>query len=528
MPTLAGAMTVSGNDGVQKTSNQIFAKGQTPDSLRTTWWDVMAKTSLATASVLNIALFASPFLSNRLRLWITQPGQKKRLKETLSQAAARFNQTFATSERAWFKDLPQKLERQVEHLETLGDKQKLANQLTRWSSFANLFQLNTGYQVGINTRQPSKTLASISGFFSQSALIYKLAPFLQCWTYLNSFFWFAGETNDIRNNNSPEARREYDLKRIFKFFSRDKANVVENEASSPKPQRPSIAPQSQASLAFARQKSTQQESSLSEKPSTLWGEVKALCKYMGQDFQYALSAAPWKDLGHALENRQDQDWKKPASYQTAIGAQLNLMAFVTAASGYFAQSYMKRLHPHLNRIDFSLWKDCYKVLPNRFLNLTKLIMVPSIISYVPVLMRAFQNKGEADGILTILGVPLITISQIMNASFKLESIQGLLRLGSPVVNEAKRINSQKYRAQVQYLQEVYQKALQDPTFTAEQALVELEAFMADPKQAALLEKSMGEFKIGYLQELFRTIAQDCHTQNKSFAEVLLPKMQLGA
>jgi hypothetical protein len=426
-------------------------------------WDILAKTSLTGMTVVNGGLFLSPYLAKAL----AKPSVQRNIKTAIGN---RLGEKWGTKVEQWAK--------QNSNYDTIK-----AN-FTRAASFAGLLQLNTGYQVGINTQQPSKSLSSLTGTMTQALTCLKVEiPYFQTLTYLSSFFWFSGETNDIKNTNNPGQRREFDQNRLFRAFKGE---------------------QRADEKGFFRE---------------LWNTLK----FMGKDFRYTLSNGPWKNLQEAIKNKEDL--KKPQPYQTAIGAQLNLLAFIAASAAFWAQKREIRNNPQLKLSNFSKWPAEFKKIPQRFSRLSQFVMVFSIISYLPVLMRALQSKGEVDGALTFLGVPMITASQVLKGTLDIKHWQGLLSMGSPIVNEGKRINSKKYRAQVNYLTALQQEALRNPNLQATDILYRLES---SPQQLKAMADTMGQFRVDYILNLLRAGAIKQQTEHVTLATYLQPLLTLGA
>lgn len=422
----------------------------------------MAKTSLGAMLVVNSAMLFSPLIAKRLKSYAT-PDKLKEIGQKTSPKVADWVQKNA-------------------------DYTNLKTTLTRLGAYAALLQLNTGYQVGINTQQPSKSLSSFMGTLTQLGVVLKAEiPYVQTLSYLSSFFWFSGETNDIKNTNNPGHRREYDQRRLLKAFRGE---------------------QGKAAPGFFQ-------------------ECANAFKFMGKDFKYTLSTAPWQSLKNSL--RDKQDLKTPQPYQTAIGAQLNFVAVITATMAFWAQVREKARAKKENEIlefaKFKEWPPQYKKLATPFMHVTQGVMVFSIISYLPVLMRALQNKGEIDGALTFVGVPMITASQVLKGTLDIKNLQGLLNMGSPIVNEGKRLNSKKYRAQVNYLSALQAQAQRNPGLKAHHILSYLESHPDELKSMTLL---MGDFRMNYILDLLRNGVIRQQTQNISFSDYLSPLITMGA
>lgn len=434
-------------------------------SPKRTAWDILAKTSLAGMTVVNGGLFLSPHIAKTL----AKQSVQRNIKTVIGN---RFGEKWGSKIEQW--------------AQKNSNYDTIKANFTRAAAFTGLLQLNTGYQVGINTQQPSKSLSSLTGTMTQALTCLKVEiPYFQTLTYLSSFFWFSGETNDIKNTNNPGQRREFDQHRLFRAFKGEQR---------------------------AGEKGFFNE---------LWNTLK----FMGKDFRYTLSNGPWKNLQDAIKNKEDL--KKPQPYQTAIGAQLNLLAFIAASAAFLAQKREIKNNPHLKleMKDFGKWPAEVRKIPERFTRLSQFVMVFSIISYLPVLMRALQSKGEVDGALTFMGVPMITGSQVLKGTQVIKHWQGLLSMGSPIVNEGKRINSKKYRAQVNYLTALQQEALRNPSLRATDILQQLES---NPQQLKAMAETMGQFRVDYILNLLRAGAIKQQTEPVTLASYLQPLLTLGA
>ncbi len=544
------------------------AKDDSAQGPKKTGWDYLAKTSLGAVAVMCSLVAAAPRITKGVQ-W----GLSRELYQTF------LNKQPQTS--AWH-GLHRFLKTQV------ANEDYLLTALNKISQIPEMLQLNTGYQVGINTQQPSKSLSSLMGTLSKAYTFKHTIPFGMSLSYLSSFFWFSGETNDIKNNNNPGQRKEWDQKRLWQALKGD---------------------HSKGAQGFGQ-------------------EAKTMLKFMGGDYKYTLSLAPWKNLFQSFRNKQD--WGRPQPYQTAIGAQLNFVSFFMAGVGYlfdawekagvktppqaptppttgllrffyqkpddnqFGKKLRQRLKPLsdwleqegfvvntfgkaqarylkiMNRWNAAINREAASktsggrwgakalrfawrnLLPNfiseikpaqagaktaaldgvqalawsrRFKNVTQLTMAFSIVSYLPVLIRAWQNKTEAESILTILGVPMITARQMQIADPKFNRWLGLFGLGSPIVNEGKRINSQKYRAQVEYLQSLHDKAKANPDITARAML---SAMQSNPNHLKNLALTMGQFRVDFI---LKTLAEGVRRQEVeriSLADYLLPIIKLGA
>jgi hypothetical protein len=428
--------------------NLSFFQGQLTPEPKKTFGDYLSQTGITIFMGLNLLLGLSPWIAKSpavaqvTRQILTKPGQP------LSA-----NKQFFVAQ--------------------VSDPQKLKEWLQRLISFAYLFQLNTTWQVGVITQQPSKLLTVVTGAIRESLQILKPAGFLQAGSYLSNFLWYAGETNDIKNNNNPAQRREWDPRRL-------------------------------THLLFSQSK---------ESGRTWSSELTSLMKYMMQDFQYALSSKPWRDFRQALRNKSD--WQTPQSYQTAIGAQCNMAAFIGSLATLLAESQANTNYGKIPDV-----MACN--LPRYCRSFTKIMAACSIIAYVPIVMRSLLNWKEKESLLTLMGVPLTTSYMVLLASREISTAKGFFAIGAPMINEGKRLNGKKYRAQVNYLKFLYRLSRQNPKLTAQDIL---QFLRANPNELKAMEKQMGKVRVNYILNILITGTREQAFKQVSLTNYLMPIMQ---
>jgi hypothetical protein len=434
--------------GSNATPNLSFFQGNISREPHKTFGDYLSQTSMTLLMGLNLLLFVSP--------WVAK-----------SPAVAQFAKNALVRQG---KSLSPKAK---VILEQISNPKKLKELLQRFISFAYLFQLNTGWQVGIHTQQPSKLLTSITGAIRESLQIMKPAGYLQAGSYLSNFLWYAGETNDINNNNHPAQRREWDPKRLVRLLFGQSA---ENGAT--------------------------------------WGsELSSLCQYVMQDYRHALSLKPWKELVHSLRN--ETNWHTPQSYQTALGAQFNMAAFIGSIATLVAESKLKN-------IPVQKLSEAASKIPLRLRTFTRVMAACSVVSYAPIVMRALQDWKTKEGVLTLLGVPLTTTYQVLLASREISTNKGFFALGAPMINEGKRLNGKKYRAQVNYLQFLHRLSVQNPQLTA----VDILRFLyTNPDELKAMELHMGKVRVNYILDMLKAGARRQQTGQLSLAVYLASIMQ---
>lgn len=468
--------------------NLSFFQNNKPTEPQKSFGDYLARTSLSVAIACNLLLFLSP--------WIAKTPSIKQFVEKQLIRSGRSLPPFAQNV-----------------ANTLGDPKKLKELFQRGLSFSFLFQLNSTWQTGIQTMQPSKLLTVITGAMRESIMMCKVIPFLQAFSYFSNFLWFSGETNDIKNNNDPLHRREWDPRRLVNIFSAKDGVKPGN---------------------FSGKDGGAQQG----KTAGVGHELSSLLKYLMQDYKYALSYKPWQGLVQSIKNHDDP--RTPQPYQTALGAQFNMIAFVAQLASVGLENSRKKKYDVLKSIKMADWDNAevmkkvakteaelqlfakLKKVPGHLQSVAKIMSLASIISYAPIVARALKNKNEKDSYLTLIGVPMMSVNQVMLASREIQTLKGLFGVGGPMIHEGNRLNSKKYRAQVEYLQFLSRLAIQNPQLTASDVL----RFMnSHPEELKAMRLNMGKARVEYLLERLQAASQQQQSQHVSLAAFLAPMMQ---
>jgi|GEM_PF-2131035 len=361
--------------------------------------------------------------------------------------------------------------KQKQFLATLQNEQGLARFFqSKVSNTAYLLQQNTGFQTGIYTQQPTKIYGAL---ITTPILLFglvKYRPILDSVQNVGSFLWFVGETNDIHNNVDPAHRREWDPKRLKHPFN--------------------PAPDGSKTM--------------------LESAVKSLMR----DCAYPLSMKPWKELYQCIKNYKQTDWESPKSCETAIGAQLQLVTFIGSIWAYLLSQKGSRF----------LRQETADILSKSLTTLSKYSVLASAISFIPVFMRAWQNrKQQSSSFLTLLGVPLAATYQVLNVSpLRVDPRKGLFVVGFPLINEGNLCNSERYRNQVNYLKFIYSTAVQNPQLKADDFLSYLHA---DTQETKMMTKAMGQHKVDYVMETLNKSKLQQQKNNISLSVYLKEVMQ---
>lgn len=433
--------------------NLSFFDENKPAQPKKTFGDYLATTSMSLHMTSNLLLFFSPFIALGAVRW-ANPIQKYLTNTSL------WPHSFSESQRERFFNV-------------LKDRKKLAEIIqSKGVSFAKLLQLNTGWQVGLLTQQPSKSLSSIISVIAMTSNMFKYRQILDCTDNLASFLWFAGESNDIKNNVDPAHRREWNLQRFLH--------------------------------------------PLTKQPDGSKSAISSAVKYISKDCAYAMSWKPWQEFYQAVKNYKNTNWKSPQAFQTAVGAQLNLLAFLGLLGSYLLTNYGRNL----------MIEKTAQTLSASLAKCSKYLVAASAIAYVPVLVRALPNWREKENLMTMLGVPLSVTYQVLQASpIKLDTRKGLFVIGSPMVNEGKRLNGKRYRSQVDYLKFLYTQAVNNPELTAQDVLSFLQSH---PNEIKSMTQYMGKNRVGYILNKLKMAVQQQNQQRISLANFLLPMMNEGA
>jgi hypothetical protein len=462
----------------QQVSNLKFYSDKKNPRSQKGFGDYLAATSMSLFIGANLILFSSPKIAAAAQRW-----------------PQHFNNLI---NHCWLSGVFSETNRKKFTI-ILQDPVKLAQTIqAKGVNIAKLLQLNTGWQVGLHTQQPSKSLSSIlSASVMSYAFLVKYKPIFDCVDNLASFLWFAGESNDIKNNIDPSHRREWDLKRILH-------------------------------------------------PSSISSDDKrwifsSLVKYISSDCVYAMSFKPWKEFYHALKNKKLTNWKAPQAFQTAIGAQLNLFAFISLFSSYLLNLHTQKITTVLSHISQKMSEKFPFLLQllrgngmgqenvlkfsKRFMKVGKYFVAASVIAYVPILVRALQDWRQKENMMTLVGVPLSVTYQVLQASpISLNTHKGLFVIGSPMVNEGKRRNGKRYRSQVNYLKFIYQQAQQNPQLTAK---VVLHFLNTNSQERKMMIQAISQNRVDYIEAKLKEAILQQQFYNISLSQFILPMMQEG-
>lgn len=345
--------------------------------------------------------------------------------------------------------------RMLATLKTLSDAKGFQKKLFRLNSLVGLVQLNTNYQTSLNSQQPSKLLGSMTYTLGALRMLIKPSVFNNIISFVGSIFWFAGERNDIENSNHPGQRREWDFKRLL----------------------------------GKRLGSSEQ-----------LAELKDFTRFVATDLRYALSLQPWKEL---FKGFGKDDWSVPQSYQTAFASQFNGLAWLSTV-GLLASDKvgaLKAISPALSTIAKTS------------------AGLSALVAFLPLGLRAWQSRGEMEGVVTLTGIPLATFSRVTMAAKNLSYLKGVGGIGAPMVNEGKRLSSRKYRAFVNHVKSLHQQAVKNPRLTAQELLTNLQT---RPAELKTLEKQIGKVRVEHLRSILQDGVRRQQAENTTLAQFLYP------
>jgi len=214
-----------------------------------------------------------------------------------------------------------------------------------------------------------------------------------------------------------------------------------------------------------------------------------------------------------IKNYKHTDWQSPKSCETAIGAQLQLVTFFGLVASYLFKEYGR---------GFCKEATAHSLSKSLTL-LSKYSVLASAISFVPISVRAWQNKKETTSLLTLAGVPLAATYQVLHASpLTLDPRKGLFVIGFPLINEGNLCNSKHYRNQVDYLKFIYSKAVQNPQLRAEDFLNYLQT---NPQEIDMMTKAMGPHRVDFIRGTLQNAKQEQIKNNTTLGVYLRPMMQ---
>lgn len=325
----------------------------------------------------------------------------------------------------------------------LANRESFNKELNRFFMFGAFFQGLNGYQTAVNTRQPSLIAnAILRDLIALTGIIYPRNVIFSFWP-LVLVLYSAGKLRDIDNSNHPERRQDFDFRRLTRFLSR---RPLSDEQKMP---------------SFRQ-------------------ELNHFGHFIGNDLRNAFSLKSWQTLKQTYRDRKA--WETPQPYQAALGAQASGASWIATILG------MALKRPALT------WAG------------SSLFFMGTVLLFIPLYLRAWQNRADWDGKLVLFGMPLEIAGNLFMPQYtkNLVHLNGLEGIGGTMVVRGLTLNSRHYRAFVDLLDALQAQAAQNPKLTAG---VILQAFQSNPNTLKHLQKRMGESRVVYLSNLLQRAEQ---------------------
>lgn len=330
----------------------------------------------------------------------------------------------------------------------------------RAGSFIGLLVQVYDFETAKNTQQPSKLFSKIISLLCAALnILFPVSLLSRGLTFTSGGLWMLGEHNDIRNSLNLSSRREWDTRRLTRFFARQNLQTFIDGA-------------------WQAKKKTMK---------AFWQEVKSFCHYINQDLHDVLSLKPWQ----ALLSMDKHQWMstKPQAWQTALSSQLS---FGTALGAVTALSLKRLRFPGNLKLAESLQTG---IQWSAFFALG--------LQTLPLWMRAWQTRDQNDSKALLAGIPVMVFGRTMTLSKNFLFLSGFNGFGGALFSSGVASNSRKYRGLIEYLESIQKLAERHPELTAGDVLTYLQQGERQERLNHLLGKTRVAFLFDVLQQAQR-------------------------
>lgn len=218
-------------------------------------------------------------------------------------------------------------------------------------------------------------------------------------------------------------------------------------------------------------------------------ELGSFTRFIAGDFKRTFSLKPWKELTERYDKKSE--WETPQSYQIAISGQLFTLGFLTT---FLTERYKTK-------------------------NITPLLVTTGGIIYnLPFIVRAWQNRHEIENKAMLASVPISIIGDGFRVSHNFSHLTGLSST-SGMTSKSVEINSRRYRALLNYIDQLYHFAKENPTIHGQDIYMELQSH---PWRIKRLEHELGKRRTEFLLELLHNASVAERTTKITLADYLAP------
>lgn len=351
----------------------------------------------------------------------------------------------------------------AKHIE---NKETLGKRAYQVGTFAFLFSSIQEMQTAYHAKQPSMMSSAIITTVADIITIFSQAPLYRMLYWPSLILFAAGKRQDIANSNDQASRREWH------FFS------FADHSNTP-PQQIVI---SQSIASFVR--------------------------YIAEDLRRIYSIQPWRDLKQNITHRKTTDWLEPKPAFSSLAGQLYTLGGISASLLFLPALFKSH--------------KSYELL--QAFNKTSSTF-GELIANIPIGARAYQNKTEADGILTLMGIPLRIIGRAFMTDQRLYLL-AILHLGYMLRAKGINMNTMERLKAVNYLKMLHTFAIQNPDLTARDVLRD---YSQNPSKVLRLKKQVGTREFNFILNTLKQADQAQQARNVSFSEflhsVVTPKSQ---
>ena len=137
---------------------------------------------------------------------------------------------------------------------------------------------------------------------------------------------------------------------------------------------------------------------------------------------------------------------------------------------------------------------------------------------MPFMVRAWQNRNEIENKAMLASVPISIIGDGFRVSQNHSYLTGLSSLSS-VTNKSVEINSRRYRALLNYIDQLYHFAKANPAVQGQDIYMEIKSH---PLRLRKIEHELGKRRTEFLLQLLHDASVAGHERNVKLADYLAP------
>lgn len=223
---------------------------------------------------------------------------------------------------------------------------------------------------------------------------------------------------------------------------------------------------------------------------------KKAFRYIADDLRHSLSLEPWQDLSKYLKQKT---FHKPASAQSALASQFYFLSAIMGLGAVLTKSSVAK-NIILERL----------TLPVTFTS--------GLLANIPVFMRGWESRHEADGKMVLLGIPVMLAGQVFTLSNERYHLIGLNNIGGAIfTSNGMYLTSRKHHFLVTYLNSLHQLAQTNPVLMPSDVATFLNTHPVEREQ---LRRKIGKVRLNFIMQLMRQAERQMGSHSISFASFM--------